>query len=92
MKVKFLLGWVEPACRYRIPSVRVTREPDTYVRLRLVISKDHHGGIPELRFTLRKRVKPSYREDQAAMNIMALSTSSGQTLRMRQKLWDLNYL
>jgi len=41
------LNFVEPAQSFNIPGIRVTRDPDTYVRLMLHVAKDHHGNQPE---------------------------------------------
>ena len=51
------LNAVEPAQTFKIPGVRVTRDPDTYVRLMLHVAKDHHDN-PEYRFRLFERRKP----------------------------------
>ena len=48
--------------RIKIPAIRVTREPDTYVRLWLHVAKDHHGGQPEYRFRTSKREKPKQKK------------------------------
>ena len=52
------LNAVEPAQTFKIPGVRVTRDPDTYVRLMLHVAKDHHGNQPEYRFRITEREKP----------------------------------
>jgi hypothetical protein len=52
------LNAVEPAQTFKIPGVRVTRDPDTYVRLMLHVAKDHHNNNPEYRFRLAEREKP----------------------------------
>jgi hypothetical protein len=52
------LNAVEPAQSFKIPGVRVTRDPDTFVRLMLHVAKDHHNNNPEYRFRLSGRRKP----------------------------------
>jgi hypothetical protein len=52
------LGFVEPRARFKVPAVRVTRHPDSYVRLWLYVAKDQHVGNCEYRFPTRKREKP----------------------------------
>jgi hypothetical protein len=49
------------SARFKVPAVRVTRHPDSYVRLWLYVAKDHHGGNCEYRFQTRKREKPKKR-------------------------------
>jgi hypothetical protein len=52
------LGFVEPCARFKVPAVRVTHHPDSYVRLWLYVAKDQHVGNCEYRFPTRKREKP----------------------------------
>ncbi len=52
------LNFVEPAQSFNILGIRVTRDPDTYVRLMLHVAKDHHGNQPEYRFRITEREKP----------------------------------
>ncbi len=59
---KIPLDYVEPNARIKIPAIRVTREPDMYVRLWLPVAKDHHGDHPEYRFRTSKREKPKQKK------------------------------
>jgi hypothetical protein len=56
------LNAVEPAQTFKIPGVRVTRDPDTYVRLMLHVAKDRHNNNPEYRFRLAEREKPKQKK------------------------------
>jgi hypothetical protein len=40
----------------------MTRGPDSYKRLDLLMFKDHHGGIPEYRFQIEERDKPKWKQ------------------------------